>query len=77
MYKIVDDILKRGVVQNRSSILQILKLHHAGNNNANRKFVEHKSQLHSYPEGKSFTIDLSAISPIMKELGIISKKLFN
>ena len=66
MYKIADDILEKGVV------------HDTGNNNSHRKFVEHKSELHSYPERKSFYYRSVRDQPHHERTGYsFRKKLFN
>ena len=71
MYKIADDVLKKGVVQNQYINIAntenyttqeiITAIENLWNTKANYIPIE---------KGNPFIIDLSAIRPIMKELGI-------
>ena len=71
MYKIADDILKKGVVQN-----QVINIANTENYTtqeiitAIENLWNTKANYIPILKGNPFTIDLSAISPIMKELGI-------
>ena len=71
MYKIADDILKKGVVQN-----QVINIANTENYTTQEIItaIENlwniKANYIPILKGSPFSIDLSAISPIMKELGI-------
>jgi hypothetical protein len=71
MYKIADDILKRGVVQNR-----VINIANTENYTTQEIITaieilwNTKANYIPILKGNPFTIDLSAINPLMKELGI-------
>jgi nucleoside-diphosphate-sugar epimerase len=71
MYKITDDILKRGVVQN-----QVINIANTENYTtqeiitAIENLWNTKANYIPIEKGNPFIIDLSAIRPIMKKLGI-------
>ena len=71
MYKIADDILKRGVVQNR--VINIANTENYTTQeiiSAIENLWNTKANYIPILKGNPFTIDLSAINPLMKELGI-------
>lgn len=71
MYKIADDILKKRVVQNQ--VINIANIENYTTQEiitAIENLWNTKANYIPIVKGNHFTIDLSAISPVMKELGI-------